>query len=410
MRLANSVAKGRDYAGLPLALVPHPIVGLTEAQIGERARAIVDRVVEIVSTTPALNSATAQTASEFVTLPYAASDEDGLFDEFLARGWSDGLPVILPTPERVERMLGKHAGNADQVVGSIAPASNRATLRTVAANCVMAGCAPVHFPIVLAAVKAIQAPEFNLLGMQNTTHPCAALVIVNGPIRAAAGINSGHNCFGNGARANAAIGRALRLVMQNVGGARPGEMDKSTQGSPAKFSFCIGENEEASPWPPLHVERGYRPEQSSVTVVAAEPPHNVNDHSSTTAAGLFATTVSTMLPIGANDPYIGIGRSTPVLVLGPEHARTIANSGYDKAAIKRHQFEHVRNPIELLRQGGMYKIRDWPAGFVEQHGDMLPIVEKPEDFIIAVAGGDGLHSAYIPTFAISTGVTALIEE
>ena len=153
----------------------------------------------------------------------------------------------------------------------------------------MAGCRPEYFPVVLAALRGVLKDEYNLHGTLATTHPCAPMVMVNGPLRQTLDINCSSNCFGQGWRANATIGRALELILLNVGGAKPGVMDRSTHGSPAKYAFCFGENEEESPWEPYHVRRGFAPEDSVVTVMAGEPPHNINDHASSSAEGILTT-------------------------------------------------------------------------------------------------------------------------
>jgi hypothetical protein len=161
-----------------------------------------------------------------------------------------------------------------------------ATVEAVAVNAALAGALPAHMPVILAALRALADPRFNLNAVQTTTHPCTPLLIVNGPIAGRLGISGGANAFGNGHRANALIGRAVRLVLQNIGGAIPGQTDRATLGHPGKFAYCVAENEAASPWEPLHVDRGFRRDESTVTVCGCDAPHNVNDHGSTTADGL----------------------------------------------------------------------------------------------------------------------------
>ena len=223
-------------------------------------------------------------------MPPLVSPQIEISDDFEAvqrlyvdRGWSDGLPVAPPTPQRVEAMLAATNLDSDHVVAEIPPIWGAATVEKLAINAVMAGCLPEYLPVLIAAVEAIADPVFNLYAIQATTHPCAPLLIINGPIREALGMNYSSGSFGPGWRANATIGRAMRLVLLNVGGGYPGVGDMSTQGAPSKFSYCVAENEEENPWEPLHVERGFRPDQSAVTVMAGEPPHNINDHSGRSA-------------------------------------------------------------------------------------------------------------------------------
>ena len=200
----------------------------------------------------------------------APDDLDELIEFFHARRWSDGLPVVPPTRERVERMLSGTSRKPDEVVANVAPGFGAATVERIAINAVMAGCRVDHLPVLIAATQAMSAKEFNLQGIQATTNPVAVWLVINGPIAEQLGVNGGMNCLGQGTVANATLGRALRLILQNIGGALPGEMDRATQGMPGKFSFCCAENEAQSPWEPLHAERGFRLDQNTVTVIGAE--------------------------------------------------------------------------------------------------------------------------------------------
>ena len=207
---------------------------------------------------------------------------EAVLAEFCTRQWCDGLPIVPPTEGRVQAMLGGRDPNTS--LGAMPPLWRGATLEKLAINAVMAGCEPSYFPIVVAAVEAMLDPAFNLYGVQATTHPVAPLIIVNGRYGQSIGVHGRQGCFGPGFRANATIGRAVRLVLLNVGGAWPGRGDMATQGSPAKFSYCIAENEEQSPWEPMK-------QGDTVTVYGGEPPHNVNDHVATTA-GMVLTTIA----------------------------------------------------------------------------------------------------------------------
>ena len=312
---------------------------------------------------------------------------------YLERGWSDGLPIIPPTPERVAVMLDGAGLPPERVLGEIPPNWGAATVEKLAINAVMAGCLPEYMPVLTAAVEAICDPAFNLYAIQATTHPCAPLLIINGPIREALGLNGYSGAFGPCWRANATIGRAMRLTLLNVGGAHPGIGDMSTQGAPSKFSYCVAENQEENPWQPLHVERGFRPDQSAVTVVAGEPPHNINDHSGRTADDILTIVAGAMAVTGANNAYTG-GES--LLVLGPEHAATIADSGFSKA-----------DTVEWLRQRALIPLERYTSDtLLERYREIpdgpIPMVRDTEDLIIIVAGGPGKHSSWIPTFGGST--------
>ncbi|MGR8920919.1 MAG: hypothetical protein ACU85V_14995 [Gammaproteobacteria bacterium] len=333
--------------------------------------------------------------------PLLSVDAEQVDDEFEARGWSDGLPVVPPTRARVDAMLGGRDGARS--LGAMPPRHGEATLEVIAANAVMAGCRADYFPVVLAAVEAMLDPAFNLFAVQATTHPCAPLVIVNGPVAAALGINARYGAFGPGVRANASIGRAVRLVLMNVGGAAPGILDRSTQGQPAKYAFCVAENEAESPWPPLHVARGFDAADSTVTVTAAEGPHNINDHVSNDASGILATVCGAMADMGSNNAYL-FGQ--PTLAFGPEHAAILAAAGYDRERIAAHVFERARIPRGEWLAGGM-------AGMGEDlfaDADAVPVISRPDDLLIMTLGGFGRHSCWLPTFGASTrAVTRLIE-
>jgi len=312
---------------------------------------------------------------------------------YLERGWTDGLPVVPPTPDRVETMLAATDLAPEHVVAELPPTWGAATVEKLAVNAVMAGCLPEYLPVLVAAVEAMSDPAFNLYAIQATTHPCAPLVIINGPIRSVLGLNSSSGSFGPGWRANATIGRALRLVLFNVGGAYPGVGDMSTQGAPSKFSYCVAENEEENPWQPLHVDRGFRPDQSTVTVLAGEPPHNINDHSGRSAEDILTIIAGAMAITGANNAYTG---GETLLALGPEHAATIGNDGFSKEDIVAWLQQRARIPLERYTQDTLLeRFRAIPDGPV-------PIVPTLDDLAIIVLGGPGKHSSWVPTFGGST--------
>jgi hypothetical protein len=279
------------------------------------------------------------------------------------------------------------------------PIWREATHEVLAVNAVMAGCRPEDFPVILAAVDALLDPAFNLYGVQATTHPVAPLLIVSGPYARRLGFHAGSGCFGPGFRANATIGRAIRLILMNVGGAWPGRHDMATQGSPAKFAYCITENEEESPWEPFR-------QGDVVTVFGGEGPHNVNDHVSTAAAGILATVADTAVSLGSNVGWY-FSQSQILVALGPEHARTVANDGFSRADVQRYLFEHARLPLRTLKLGGMWGIQDWPVWMTAVKDDeaMMPQVPSPDDVLVLVAGGPGKHSAVVPNCTFSRAVS-----
>jgi len=252
-------------------------------------------------------------------------------EAFFDRGWSDGLPVVAPTEVRVLRMLGGTTRQPDDVVAVVPPDLVECTVEKVAINAVMAGCRPEYLPVVLAAIEAACTDTFNIHGLLATTYFSGPVVIVNGPIARAIGMNSGVNALGQGNRANATIGRALQLVIRNVGGGRPGGIDRATLGNPGKYTFCFAEDEAGSPWEPLSVERGLAPGVSAVTLFAGEGPRGVIDQASRTPeslarsfAGALRSVAHPKLPL-AFDAFV---------VVSPEHARVFREGGWSKARLR----------------------------------------------------------------------------
>lgn len=340
--------------------------------------------------------------------------EDACQRVFDARGWTDGLPVIPPTPERVVAILAWTDRPADEVLGIVPPRYGEASVEKVAIAAVMAGCDPQHLPLVLLAVEAMCKPEFNLLGIQATTHVVAPLLLFNGPVPHEVGVNSGYNCFGQGHRANALIGRAVRLVLTNVGGAIPGKLDRATFGTPAKFAYCVAENQDASPWEPLHVERGHEPGVSTVTVIGAEAPHNVNDHGSVSAEGVLTTIAESMSEPGSNNTYYH--DEGPWVVLSPEHAEIVARDGWSKADVKQFLFERSKIAVERFSRENLerFLVHRWPPPLRDEVSSWLgnsgpsvriPLSKDPSGFNVVVAGGAGKHSLFIPTFGSTRSVT-----
>jgi peroxiredoxin len=315
-------------------------------------------------------------------------DGAGGFDELeemFERGWTDGLPVIPPTPARVEAMLGGR--DPSELLGEMAPAMARVTLERVAACAVLAGCRPDYFPVVLAAVRAILEPAFNIGGQAVTTQPCGQVIVVNGPARDVIGVNGSVGALGPGWRPNMTIGRALRLVVSLTGGGFPGRLDRSTLGNPGKVSMCFAEDEEVSPWEPLHVSHGFACDASVVTVVGADAPLSISDHRSMgpeelarvlgEAAG--ATWSPNWWPLGG----------VSLFVICPEHARSFAEWGWSKQRVREAMFDAVVRPAASLRWGET-------TPFVNAAPDDQPVRkwDSPDDIMIVVAGGEaGRYSA-----------------
>lgn len=340
-----------------------------------------------------------QLVSNRIELPDSLEE---INEYYYRQGWTDGLPIIPPTEARVAKMLSGTPRKPQEVLGEFAPSYSAATVEKLAINAVMAGCLPRYMPVIITAVEAMMEKQFNLYAMVITTHGANPLAIINGPIRQELEINSGYNVFGQGTRANAAIGRALRLVQVNIGGGIPGKVDRATQGSPAKFSFCIAENEEKNPWQPLHVERGFDQSVSTVTMLMAENPHNVQDEHSVNGRGILTTLASSMATQGSNNVFYQSGEV--LVVLCPEHADTLARSGFSKQDVRHYLWENARIPKSKFppeRQKARF------PQFKDKA--LIPVTAEEKDILIIVAGGAGKHSAYCPNFGLSVSVTKQIK-
>ena len=325
------------------------------------------------------------------------SEDVDLAEWYFEQGFTDGLPVVPPTPAKVESMVTALGGDPDFVECRVPPRWGNLSREVLAVNAVMAGCLADYAPIVRAAMVALCAPSFNLNGVQATTHMASPLIVINGPVREKAGLNAGVNVFGSGNRANATIGRAVRLILLNVGGGRPGVLDNSTLGHPGKYTYCIAENEEASPWAPYHVERGYLPEDSTVFAIAAEAPHSVTNHVADDPEGVLDSIGSAMSTIAHNN---AVSSGSCAVVVGPEHAKTIAAKGWGRADVRNYLWMNSGNSFGQIsfnhRYGKVYN-RNLPRWYRREPDSRIPIVPSPDDIHLFVAGGEaGRFSAFIP--------------
>ena len=314
---------------------------------------------------------------------------------FYERGWTDGLPIVPPTRERVEGLLTGWPGDPDAEIAEVPPLMGVATARAVAVNAVMAGCLPEYLPVVVAALSAVTKPRYGLSHRQTTTHPATVLIIVNGPIAKRLRINAGSGLFGPGWRANATIGRAVRLCLINLGGAVPGEVDRAQHAHPGKYTYCIAENEDANPWEPYHVERGFQPEESTVTLTCGEAPHCITDNYNTEPHALLFGYADSMATLGGNNLS---SQGEPVLVMAPEHAAYIARAGWSKADVKRYLFEKARKPWKHVGVRGKSKGPTFPVWVDRTDPEAsVPILTHADALILIVGGGEGQKSMWIPT-------------
>ena len=325
-------------------------------------------------------------------------------------GWTDGLPVVPPTEERVSEFLNRAGRDASEVVGELPERRRQITAEKVAANAVMAGCLPEYLPVVLAATEAMLAPDFNLVGPSSSMGGAAVLIIVNGPVARDLNINARNNLFGPGNRVNATIGRALRLVLMNACAAIPGLFDRSVIGHPGKFTYCIAEAETETHWTPLHVERGFAPEQSAVTVFAAEGPRQVRSvghpeailYSIADAASSLGTSLSTSGSVG--DPSQGIRQGEIVV--------TIAGSSnlwqeWSKDDIRDYMHPRIRRSVADLKRAQVF------AGDLEPGDDtrFMTLIPEPKDIMVVFAGGEESNmSSVIPSWGPKVSSAAVTRE
>ena len=340
-----------------------------------------------------------QASADTLDLP---DDVGELFTRLYEDGMTDGLPVIPPTAERVAAMIAGGRLAREHVVAELAPRNGVASVEKIAVNAVMAGCLPAYFPVVLATVEAMAQPQFNLLGIQTTTNPVAPFVLINGPVRKLIDVNCGAGALGPGRRANATIDRALRLIMLNIGGGIPGEVDKSMLGMPGKYSFCMGELEEENPWQPFHVERGFTPEDSTVTLISAQGTQSFAA-SVLQPESILMMLANGMTAYGTNSYTKGCG--TPVVILPPSHAKIFHDAGWDKPRIRRWLFE--RTQVPLSNMPAEPRLLDTSSRFRIENG-RLCICGKAEDIVIVVAGGPQLnHVTYLANFGADLATTRI---
>lgn len=315
----------------------------------------------------------------------------------------DGLPAVEPTRSRVDEMLQYTDENPDHIVAEIPPRFGQATIEKIAINAVIAGCKPEFFPVILAATEGMSREEFNLLACLPTTHPGWPAVMVNGPITEELEINYGTNTMGQGFRSNMTIGRAITLICMNIGGAIPGQSDDATHGRPHKKGLCFAENEQDSPWEPFHVERGFNPETSTVTIFSLEGLHNLNDHYSKEPKSIMTTYVDGMASIATTISYFP-DCSEPHLSIPPEVAQEFDNEGWSKMDIKKFIYNQARIPWHKYKEHGNWNEfdvkakSDVPWFDVDDPHAQVGICSSYKDVHVTVTGGFGQQAVFLPTF------------
>lgn len=319
-------------------------------------------------------------------------DEEDAVEACFDRGWSDGLPVVPPTRERVLTMLAGTSRQPDEFLGLIPPELNPCTVEKVAINAVLAGCKPEYMPVVLATLEAALDEDFAMHGLLCTTHFAGPVVVVNGPIAKAVGMNSGHNALGQGNRANACIGRTLQLIVRNVGGGRPGEIDRSTLGNPGKYTFCFAEAEHDS-WEPLSMQHGLRRGASAVTVYAGAGLIGILDQKSRTPESLLRSVAASLRAVEHTKIAM---RNDALVIMAPEHADVFINVGWSKARVIEELETLLELPGEDMIEGAGGIEYGMPA---DMAGRKLAKFRKGGIMLVRAGGTAGKFSAIVPSWA-----------
>jgi hypothetical protein len=333
---------------------------------------------------------------------HTVPDAGGAMELCYTNGWTDGLPVVPPTAERIRAMLEAGGIAAQQQIAFIENRQVSVTAEKVAINAVMAGCKAEYMPVIVAAVEALADPVYGYHGPATSTGGSAVFMVVNGPIARELDINCGDNLFGPGWRANATIGRAIRLIMRNVIGTLPGELDRSSLGHAGKYSFCIAENEKDSPWPAFHTTRGFRAEQNAVTIFAAYAPHQYSNRLSATPEGVLATACAHM-KVSA-----GTARHPQyAMVFAGEHQAIMKKAGWTRERVQQHVYENSQSTLAELKRINLLPGAVTP----EDESTLFPLVEVPQDLLVIAAGGfAGVQSAFIPGWGSKRGSQSVTRE
>ena len=328
---------------------------------------------------------------------------------FFAKEWSDGLPVVPPTEGRLAAMLAATHRGPEEVIGHVPPLMAPATIRAIALHAVMAGCSPEYLPVVIGATQCVLEERFNLVLLQATTSAGAPFVLVNGPYAREIGLSGGMGCFGPGYRANATIGRALRLMMMNLGGGIPGVTALSGFGGPWRYTYCIAENEEESPWPSYAQARGFNAEENVVTAIPLEGPVLVWDDASEEPGRLVVAIADMMSALGGGNIY---RQADMGVVLSPQHAAVFSKAGMSREETHRMLVEHAGRRLGEIRRGGIWRgakgAARWPFEVaLDDDDEFIPAIGHPDDLHLVIAGGSGspaslvMHGITVASRAVS---------
>lgn len=368
--LARSMARTHGVPGLSVVAVPHPLGGIPEEDVRNIARSAIEEIIEKATRSTAQADEARKEKEDLIRFTGSASD---VTLSYYSKGWTDGLPIVPPTREAVQEMLRGTDLPPHHVLGVMPPRDGRVTVEKMAVNAVMAGCRPTYLPVLIAAVEGLLEKDFDLLGVQTSTGPHSPLLIVNGPVRHQIRLNCSSGALGPGWQANASIGRAIRLMQNNIGGAAIGTTDMTTLGMGENYTYCLGENEEMNPWGPFHVEQGFDKEDSTVSVIGAYSPEQVSDHVGIAPEEILAVAADVIARITRfHLPMMDhIILRDSVLVLSPEHAGSIAAAGWSRKDVQKFLFERCRIPYEKLT--ALKRAVDRSALVESPEGPMVPL-------------------------------------
>ena len=328
---------------------------------------------------------------------------------FFEKEWSDGLPVVPPTEERLAAMLAGTSRDPEELIGLVPPLMAPATIRAIALHAIMAGCKPAYMPVLIGAMECVLEERFNLLLLQATTSAGAPFILVSGPYASEVGLNGGMGCFGPGFRANATIGRAVRLMMMNLGGGIPGVTALSGFGGPWRYTYCIAENEAESPWPSYPVSRGFGPEENVITAIPLEGPVMVWDDASESPERLVVAIADMMSALGGCNIY---RQADMAVVLSPQHAEVFGKAGLSRDAVHELLMSQARRKLGDIRRGGIWRGREgakrWPFQIdLDSDEALVPAIGDARDLHLIVAGGAGspaslvMHGITVASRAVS---------
>lgn len=389
--VAGAAAGSLGLPQLPIITVSHPLGGITTEEVKIKAEESLDEVLKILAFNHSTGNLNEDDIPEILDLKAGSGHISGIYYD---KGWTDGLPIIPPSLERIQSMLTGTTHAPNEMVGKLAPQGGIATIEKIAINAVMAGCRPGYLPVLLAAVEAMSEPACNMKAWATTTGSNSPLLVINGNIRKELDINCGPNALGIGRMANASIGRAISLIVRNIGGAKPGTTDMTTIGAGWEFSNCAGENEESLPcsWSPFNTEAGY-PGENTVTVKPVSSQIDVFHHVTIEFQQILDTIAAGV--VGINNFGMIKGHEMTIF-FSPEAAALAGKDRWSKESIRKYIFEKAKQPLKSWKLLGdnILLSEMLPESVKESEEYMMPMLTNPEDIIVFVVGGPGKHSAW----------------